>query len=115
MAASTALINNLATYFGSICTHGALYTSIPSTSAGTEVSGGSPAYARKSITWGGPTNGVNTGTVTFDVPTGITIRGAGLHSALTGGTYYCGTAVTDQSVPAQGTYTCTFTVNATAS
>ncbi len=59
--------------------------------AGAEVSGGSPAYARKAITWqaaGAVTQGAKdiTAAVTFDVPPGTTVRGIGLWSASTAGT-----------------------------
>jgi hypothetical protein len=59
--------------------------------AGAEVAGGSPAYARKAITWqaaGAVTQGAKdiTAAVTFDVPAGTTVRGVGLWSATTAGT-----------------------------
>jgi len=56
-------------------------------SAGTEVTGGSPAYIRKAITWN---TGVNPKTivaaVTFDVPAGTTVMAVQLWSAQTAGT-----------------------------
>jgi hypothetical protein len=105
--------NNLATAYGTNATHAALYTTAPGASAGTEPSGGSPAYARKPITWGAPSNGVITATVTFDVPAGTTIVGAGVHTALTAGTYLDGAAVTSQAFATQGTYTLTLTYTQT--
>lgn len=91
-------------------THAALYTTVPGGSAGTEVTGGSPAYARKPISWNaGAVDGSTTATVVFDVPAGVTVRGAGLHTALTGGTYVGGGSVTDQAFATQGTYTLTVT------
>ena len=65
----------------------ALYTDAGGT---TEVSGGSPAYARKAITWGSASNGeiVNSVSLEFDVPAGTTVRAIGICSALTGGTQY---------------------------
>jgi hypothetical protein len=59
--------------------------------AGAEVTGGSPAYARKAITWqaaGAVVQGEKTITagVTFDVPAGTTVRAVGLWSASTAGT-----------------------------
>jgi len=100
--------NSLATKYGADAPFGALYTTAPGTTAGTEVTGGSPAYARKALTWGAAANGTVTATATFDVPAGVTILGAGLHSAATGGTYLDGVAVSQQFT-AQGTYTLTFT------
>ncbi|MFC5268460.1 hypothetical protein ACFPJ1_40680 [Kribbella qitaiheensis] len=108
--------NRLATAYGAAgggATHAALYTTAPGGTAGTEPSGGSPAYARKAITWGSPTNGVMTATVTFDVPTGTTIVGAGVHDAITAGNYLDGAAVTSQAFASQGTYALTLTYTQT--
>ena len=101
--------NNLATAYGTAATHAALYTTAPGATAGTEVTGGSPAYARKAISWGAPSNGVITATVTFDVPSGTTVVGAGVHTALTAGTYLDGGSVTSQAFASQGTYQLTLT------
>lgn len=105
--------NNLATNYGTNATHAALYTTAPGASAGTEVTGGSPAYARKALTWGAPSNGVVTVTVTFDVPAGTTVVGAGVHNALTAGTYLDGASVTSQAFATQGTYALTLTYTQT--
>lgn len=105
--------NTLATAYGTAATHAALYTTAPGASAGTEVTGGSPAYARKALTWGAPSNGVTTVTVTFDVPAGTTVVGAGVHTALTAGTYLDGGSVTSQAFATQGTYTLTLTFTQT--
>ena len=110
---TTAQKNNLATAYGTNATHAALYTTVPGASAGTEVTGGSPAYARKAITWGAASNGVITATVTFDVPSGVTIAGAGVHTALTAGTYLDGAAVTSQAFASQGQYSLTLTYTQT--
>lgn len=100
----------LAVAYGGAATHGALYTTVPGGSAGTEPSGGSPAYARKPLTWSaGGVDGIVTATATFDVPAGATIVGAGVHTALTAGTYLDGVAVTSQAFASQGTYAVTFT------
>jgi hypothetical protein len=101
--------NTLATAYGTAATHAALYTTAPSSSAGTEVTGGSPAYARKALSWGAPASGVITVTVTFDVPTGTTVVGAGVHTAITAGTYLDGATVTSQAFASQGTYQLTLT------
>lgn len=100
----------LAVAYGTAATHGALYTTAPGGTAGTEVTGGSPAYARKPLTWAaGTVDGVVTATATFDVPAGTTVVGVGLHTALTGGTYLDGVTVTSQAFATQGTYQVTFT------
>lgn len=101
--------NTLATAYGNAALFGALYTTAPGATAGTEVTGGAPAYARKSLTWGAPTNGVVTATATFDVPTGVTVVGSGVHTAVTAGTYLDGGTVASQAFASQGTYTATFT------
>ena len=101
--------NTLATAYGAAALYGALYTTVPGASAGTEVSGGSPAYARKALVWGAASGGVITVTVTFDVPTGTTVVGAGVHTAITAGTYLDGAAVTSQAFASQGQYVATFT------
>lgn len=100
----------LATAYAAQATHAALYTTVPGASAGTEVTGGSPAYARKAISWtAGSSDGVTTATVVFDVPAGTTVVGAGFHTASTGGTYLDGGAVTSQPFASQGTYTLNIT------
>jgi hypothetical protein len=105
--------NNLATAYGTNAAYAAVYTTAPGASAGTEPSGGSPAYARKAISWGAPSNGVITATVTFDIPAGTTVVGAGVHTAITAGTYLDGAAVTSQAFATQGTYTLTLTYTQT--
>lgn len=101
--------NNLAAAYGAAATHAALYTTVPGASAGTEVTGGSPAYARKPTAWSAPANSAVATTVTFDVPSGTTVAGAGVHTALTAGTYLDGGAVTSQAFASQGTYQLTLT------
>lgn len=83
----------------------ALTTTVPGASAGTEVTGS--GYARKVPTWSAPVNGVSTATVTFDVPAGVTVRGAQVLT--TGGVYIDGGAVTEQAFATAGTYTLTLT------
>lgn len=100
---------NLAQEYGTRATYAALYSTIPGASAGTEISGGSPAYARRPLSWTtGSVDGIITATATFDVPAGATIRGAGVHSAASGG-YLDGAGVTEQAFSSQGTYVLTLT------
>jgi hypothetical protein len=101
--------NNLATKYGTDAAFGSVYTTAPGASQGTEPSGGSPAFARKALSWGAASGGVVTVTVTFDIPSGTTIVGAGVHTLITAGTYLDGTSVTSQNFASQGTYTVTFT------
>lgn len=106
---TSAMKNILSDAYKGAATYGAVYTTSPGGSAGTEPSGGSPAYARKSLSWSSSSGGVTTATATFDIPTSTTLVGAGVHSAVTAGTYYDGTSVTSQAFSSQGTYQVTFT------
>lgn len=107
--ATNTMKNALATAYGTAATHAALYSTAPSgSSPGTELTGGSPAYARKATAWGGPTAGVNsTGPHTFDVASGSTVAGGGVHDALTAGNYLDGGSLTSQAFASQGTYALT--------
>lgn len=110
MAIQTVTMRNaLATAYGVQAAFAAVYTTAPGGSAGTEPSGGSPAYARKAISWGTASASVITASVTFDIPTGTTLVGAGVHTLITAGTYLDGGAVTSQAFASQGTYTLNLT------
>lgn len=101
----------LANAYGTNSPFAALYSTAGGATAGTELTGGAPAYARKAATWGGA-GATNTNTATipaFDVPSGATVAGAGFHSAVTAGNYMDGGAVTSQPFSSQGTYTLTAT------
>jgi phage gp46-like protein len=111
MAIQTATMRtHLADRYGDEALYGALYTTAPGASAGTEVTGGSPAYARKALTWSTASASASSVTVVFDVPAGTTVVGAGVHTAVTAGTYLDGVAVTSQAFATQGTYSVTFTI-----
>lgn len=76
----------------------------------TELSGGSPAYARKSIAWNAAAAGVSddsTNGNAFDVPASANVDAQALHSASTGGTLYALMPVTRESFAGQGVYTST--------
>lgn len=79
------------TFGGSGTAWVSLHTADPTTTGGSEASGGSPAYARKQITWTSGTGGVLTAAnVTFDageVGQNRTYTHLGLWTAVTGGTY----------------------------
>lgn len=70
-------------------TFASLHTGDPSTTGANEVTGGSPAYARKSITYAASASGQksNSAAITFDVPAS-TVAYVGLWSAVTAGTFY---------------------------
>lgn len=114
MAIQTATMRDIVAvaYGGSNTTRfAALYTTVPGASAGTEVTGGAPAYARKALAFSA-TNPISV-TVTFDVPAGTTVVGAGIHTLVTAGTYLDGAAVTSQNFASQGTYQLTLTYTQT--
>lgn len=97
-----------------------LHTASPGSLGANEVTGGSPAYARKAVTWNAASAGSKalSNTPTFDVPASTTVTHVGLWSALTSGTYFGYIDVTDEVFASQGTYQITsgtFDLNATAS
>ena len=100
--------NTLASSYGTAAAYGALFTAVTLPSTVTEVTGGSPAYARKALTWGSPSGGVITATATFDVPA-CTVVGTGIYSAVTAGTYLDGNTVSSVTFATQDTVTVTFT------
>jgi hypothetical protein len=110
MTNSLAMQNVLANAAAAASAFSALFSTVPGTSAGTEISGGSPAYARLALVFPTATTGATTaGAVTHNVASGTTIAGAGTFSALTAGTYEQGVAVTSQTLSSQGTYQVTYT------
>jgi hypothetical protein len=73
----------------------------------TEPSGGSPAYARKALTWGSSSAGTKALAATlptFDIPAGFTVKSVGLWTAVSGGTLIGYFDVTDEAYVGQGTY-----------
>lgn len=90
-----------------------LTSTAPGATTGTEISGGSPAYARVAAAWGTPNGatGVTTGTpAAVNVASGTTVVGVQYWSASTAGTYEDGASVTSQAFASQGTYTVTPTL-----
>jgi len=85
-----------------------LHTADPGATGTSEVTGGSPAYARIAITWTAASASAtsNSAQIVFNVPTGVTIRYIGYWSAVTAGTFY-GSRILDaaQTYTSQGTYT----------
>jgi hypothetical protein len=96
---------------GAVCTRLALHTGDPgaANTAANEVTGGTPAYARKAIAWNAASNGAmddSTNGAVFDVPAGTTV--AWISGWNTAGTVrYFKKAVTNETFGAQGTYTVT--------
>ena len=85
-------LNSLDNYTGvaptNIIGFASLHTAYSATGSN-EVTGGSPAYARKSITWNTATAGAKSSqsSPTFDVPGSTTVEYVGLWSAASGGTF----------------------------
>lgn len=100
--ALNAMLDNLAT----LIAYASLHTNTVGSGSGGEETGGSPAYARKAITWAAASGGSisKTGTQVFDVPASTVAR-LGFFSAVTAGTYYGDAELTDEVFAAQGTYT----------
>lgn len=94
---------------GAVALFYSLHTADPSTTGANEVTGGSPAYARKAATWNAASGGNldNSNAPTFDVPAG-TYTHWGLWSAVTTGTFYGGGPLSASEVyAAQGQYNLT--------
>lgn len=106
------LAGNAAT--GAPITHASLHTGFPATGAN-EVTGGTPAYARKAITFEAAAGTELAGSIdvtaapVFDVPAGTTVAAVGYWTALTAGTIMADADVTDEVFAAQGTYSLTDT------
>lgn len=109
MPFSTSGCNAMLDALGALAIYASLHTADPGDSGANEVSGGAPAYARKSITW----NSASAKSMTasnqpaFDVPGSTTVAYVGLFSASSGGTWYGSADVTDEAFGGQGTYTLT--------
>lgn len=102
--ALNAMLDQLGTLIGFV----SLHTDAVGGGDANEVTGGSPAYARKAITWNAAAAGNldSSNQPQFDVPAG-TIRRVGFYSAVTAGTYYGDADITDETYGGQGTYTLT--------
>jgi len=120
MPYSAAAKNAMLDQLGTLAVYASLHATAPGSTGTGEITGGSPAYARKSLTWNAASGGSKTlsNTPTFDVPASTTVAYVGLWSAVSGGTYYGYIDVTDEVYAAQGTYQITsgtLDLNATAS
>lgn len=106
MSRTNTMKNVLATAYGADVAKVSLHSADPGSTGASEISGGSPAYARVTPpSIAAPTTGLISFQVTFNVPAGATVAGIGLwdvsNNFLDGGT------VTSQSFGSQGTYTAT--------
>ena len=73
----------------------------------TEISGGSPAYARKSIAFNAASGGsIDDSTApVFDIPAGAVVNAVGYYDASTSGTLQAFDDLTEETFAGQGTYT----------
>lgn len=97
-------------YSTAIGKFGALTTgTVPGATTATEVSGGSPAYARIAPSWGTASASVITTTaaLAFNVPASTTVTGFEFFDASTVGNYLDGCTITSQLFSSQGTYSIT--------
>lgn len=105
----------MAAYFATQAPWMAVYSTVPGAAAGTELSGGAPAYARKASNWGAAAASAVTAApaTPFDIPAGGVTAGIGFHSASAAGTFWEGVGITSQTFSSQGTLTVTATYTQT--
>ena len=89
--------------------YASLHSGDPGDNGANEISGGSPAYARKAITWNAASGGSldSSNQPVFDVPASTTVAFVGFWTAVTGRTFLGAADVTDEIFANQGTYTLT--------
>lgn len=116
MGYSNAGKNAMLDHLASLAGFASLHSADPGDSGASEIAGGSPAYARKAVTWGAAASGsvAISNSPVFDVQGGDSVAFVGLWSAVSAGTFYGSADVTDETFGAQGTYTLTaFTASIT--
>lgn len=106
--------NALATAYGTNAPYGALFSADPGTTGTVtgELTGGSPAYARKAMNWGtAAASAITSGATAFDVASGSTAAYFGVCVSVTAGTADLRdrVAITSQTYASQGTMTITAT------
>jgi hypothetical protein len=101
--------NAMLNALGALAVFASLHSANPGDNGANELSGGSPAYARKACSWGAASGGAlpHSGAPVFDVPAGATVAYVGFWSASSGGVFYGTSDVTDEVYAGQGTYTLT--------
>lgn len=109
MGLAAAALNAMLDHLATLITFYGLHTDVVGSGSGGEVTGGSPAYARKAATWNAAAGGLmdNSGTAVFDIPAGTTVKRLGFWGAVSAGTYYGDAELTDEVFAGQGTYTLT--------
>jgi hypothetical protein len=105
--ASATAENAAAAAIAALAGYVALFSTDPTTTGSSgEISGGT--YARVAVAWGAASGGVvaNTNAITINVPASTTVAYFGLLTAVTGGTYEVGGALSSsQTFNTAGTYT----------
>ena len=102
---TTAALDVMLTALRGVAVWGSLHSADPGATGTSELAGGSPAYARKAVSWAASASGIldTNASATFDVPAGSTVAYWGLWSAPTGGTFYGGGKMTtSETYGAQG-------------
>lgn len=101
------LLDSFGTQYGFASAHSA---DPGATGTANELTGGSPAYARKAVSWASATaatpseKALQATFPTFDVPPGSTVAFIGFWTLAVGGTYGGCIDVTDEVYAGQGTY-----------
>jgi hypothetical protein len=100
--------NAMLNALGALAVKASLHTADPGANGANEVTGGDPAYAKKTCAWGTAGSGTMAldGSVVFDVPAGTTVAFVGFWNTA-GSVFYGSADVTDEVFAAQGTYTLT--------
>lgn len=90
MGYSTNGKNVMLDQLGTVAGFASLHSAFPGNTGASEITGGSPAYARKAITWNAAGGGTksNATNPTFDVAGALTIAWLGLWSLVTAGVFY---------------------------
>lgn len=84
-----------------------LHSSDPGSTGTNELTGGTPAYARKAPSWSAASSGVKamSSSLSFDIPASSTVAYFGFWTDETGGTFLGGAVLSaSESFTAQGTY-----------
>ena len=107
MPLQTPVLNGAASGATALLVYASIHSANPGGTGASEIAGGAPAYARKVAVWGGPAGGVDTlAALDFDMPAGSTAAYVGFWTALTGGTWRGGQALSaSESFTQQGVYT----------
>lgn len=98
---NVAFQNAIINYGGTLITHIALFNQ-----SGTELTGGSPAYARRPVSWTSAVDGLirPTADLVFDIPAGTNVASWRGFSAISEGVDYGGGALVQETYAGQGQY-----------